>query len=401
FMSEEQLALDYIEINRRDLAADIEIDETELQAQYQQLVAGFEGRDARDAAHILIALSAERDAEQAKTEAQELRLKINQGADFAELAKEYSDDGGSAIEGGALGLVEQGVMVAEFEQALFALQVGEVSEPVSTEFGYHLIKLNRIDKSTPPRFDSVRAELEFAQREQKSETRFVELSEALADLSFSAGDLQEPSEQLELPISHTALIGREGGEDAFSADPRVLKAAFSKDVLSKGHNSELIELSRDQVAVIRLREHQPASAQTLAEVREQILAALKQQKAEQQVQERAAVLLAEAKALSAEQLSASPWQQQDGVSRSEAALDPLQVRALFKMPKPAAGQLSWAQVKLSDGSAAVMGVTAVYPGAEPEAQALLAMSGYLANRNGQSNYASLKQHLKASAAIVR
>ncbi|MFT6915869.1 MAG: peptidyl-prolyl cis-trans isomerase D [Motiliproteus sp.] len=401
FMSEERLALDYIQINRSDLAADVEIDAAELQTQYQQLVAGFEGRDARDAAHILIALSAERDAEQAKTEAQVLRQKLNEGANFADLAQEYSDDGGSAVEGGSLGLVEQGVMVPEFEQALFALQVGEVSEPVETEFGYHLIKLNRIDKSAAPDFDSVRVELETAQREQKSEALFVELSEALADLSFSASDLQEPSEQLDLPISHTALMGREGGEDAFSADPRVLKAAFAEDVLSNGHNSELIELSRDQVVVIRLRQHLPASAQSLAEVREQILGQLKQQKAEQQVQARAEILLAEAKGLSQAQLEVSPWLQQDGVSRSDAVLDPLQIRALFKMVKPAAGQLSWAQVTLSDGSAAVMGVTAVYPGAELEPQALQAMTGYLANRNGQSDYVSLKLNLKSSAAIVR
>lgn len=401
FMSPELIALDYIELNRSDLIDAVSIDEAELQAQFQRLVEGFEGQEARDAAHILIALSTERDQDKAKAVAEQLRQKLNEGADFAELARLHSDDSGSAADGGALGLVEQGVMVPEFERALFAMQTGEVSEPVETEFGYHLIRLNRIDKGAPPSFDKVRVELEYQQREQKSEARFVALSEQLADLSFSAADLLEPSEQLQLAISSTALFGREGGVDSFSTNPRVLKAAYSDDVLSKGHNSELIELSRDRVAVIRLKQYQPASAQALTEVREQILTLLKQQKAEQLVQERAQHIFAEAKGLSIEQVTGSPWQQQNNISRSEAVLDPLQVRALFKMPKPAAGQLSWTHVKLSDGSAAVMGLSAVHPGAEPEAQALLGMSSYLANRNGQSDYASVIRNLKSSAEVTR
>tara|TARA_R110002167_G_scaffold52042_2_gene150539 strand:- start:8230 stop:10101 length:1872 start_codon:yes stop_codon:yes gene_type:complete len=401
FMSEELLSVDYIELARTDLARDIAVDEAELQNQFQRLVEGFEGQEARDAAHILIAISDERDAEQARLQAQQLHQELSAGADFAELAKQYSDDTGSAVDGGSLGLVERGVMVAEFEQALFSMRSGDVSEPVETEFGYHLIKLNSIDKGTPPSFDDVRAGLETEQREQKSEARFVELSEQLADLSFSASDLQEPSEQLQLTIRTTGLFGREGGEDSFSSNPRILKAAFSDDVLKKGHNSELIELSRDRVAVIRLRDYQPAAAQALADVSEQIRAQLKQQKAEQLVQQQAQRILEQSKGLKAEQLVASPWQTRDRVVRSETALDSLQVKALFKMPKPAQGAISWGSVKLSDGSAVVMGLVAVHPGVEPEPKTLQAMSGYLANRNGQSDYASLIRSLKAGADVER
>ncbi|MEH6823277.1 MAG: SurA N-terminal domain-containing protein [Motiliproteus sp.] len=401
FLSPEQLALEYIELNRSDLSGDIEIDEAELQTQFQQLQAGFEGQEARDAAHILIAITDDRDTEKAKEQAQRLSLELAAGADFSELARQHSDDEGSAADGGALGLVEQGVMVPEFEEALFALQSGEVSGPVETDFGYHLIKLHSIDKGDPPSFDSVRGELEAAQRDQKSEARFVELSEELADLSFSASDLLEPSEQLQLAIKATQLFGREGGAEPLTADPRVLRAAYSDDVLNQGHNSELIELSRDRVVVIRLKQHNPAAAQVLADVRDQILAQLKQQKAEQLVQERAQIILAEAKGLGADALLSAPWQQQDNIARSASNLDPQQVAALFKMPKPAAGGVSWTLAKLADGSAAVMGLTAVNPGAEPEPEALQAMSGYLANRNGQSDYASLIRSLKSSAEVER
>ncbi|MEH6471946.1 MAG: SurA N-terminal domain-containing protein [Halopseudomonas sp.] len=401
FMSPEQVSLDYIELNRTDLTADVAIDEAELQTQFEQLLADFEGQEARDAAHILIAISDERDAAQAKTEAEALYQQINQGGDFVALAKQHSDDTGSAVDGGALGMVEQGVMVAAFEEALFAMQSGEVSAPVETEFGYHLIKLNSIEKAPPPSFDDVRFELEIAQRERLSEARFVELSEQLADLSFSASDLQEPSEQLQLAIKSTALFGREGGEDSFSSHPRVLKAAYSDDVLSQGHNSELIELDRDRVAVIRMKQHQSAQAQQLTQVSDQIVALLKQQKAEQLVMDRAEVILAEAKNLAAEQLKTAPWQQQAKVARSESSLDAEQVKALFKMAKPAEGEISWEVVKLTDGSAAVVGLSAVHLGAEMEQPALLAMSGYLANRKGQADYAAVIQNLKSTADVER
>ncbi len=401
FVSPERIALDYLELNRNDLTARVSIDEAELQAQFQQLVANFEGQEARQAAHILLAFTADRDADSAQAEAQRLYQLLNEGADFAALAQQYSDDAGSAAEGGALGLIEQGVMVPEFEKALFSMAAGEISAPLETEFGYHLIKLERIEKSTPPSFDSVRAELETAQREQRSEARFVELSEQLADISFSAADLLEPAEQLQLEIQSTELFGREGGDDSFSSHPRILKAAYSDEVLHQGHNSELIELSRDWVAVVRLKQHQPAAAQALSEVAEQIVIQLKQQQAEQQVQQQAQSLLAEAKTLSVEQLDSSLWQQQKGVARSEAVLDPLQVRALFQMPKPAEGQLSWSVSTLSDGSAVVMGLSGVHPGAEPDAQTLQAMSGYLGNRNGQSDYASLIRHLRLNAQVER
>ncbi len=403
FMSPERLSLDYIELNRRDLVDSVEIDEAELQTQFDQLLAGFEGQEARDAAHILIAVSDQRNSEQAQELAEQVALELAAGAEFAALAAKYSDDPGSAADGGELGLIEKGVMVPAFEQALFALQAGAVSAPIETEFGYHLIKLNAVDRGEPPSFDAVRMELEAAQREQKSEARFVELSEQLADISFSAGDLQEPSEALQLPIKQTGLFGREGSRDAdaISAQPRVLNAAFSEDVLSKGHNSELIELDRDWVVVVRLNQHQPARAQALDEVRQSIVDRLKQQKAEQAVMAQAESLLSEAKTQTVAESVVAPWQQQLNIARADTVLDAELVKALFKMPKPSDNQLSWSVVKLSDGGAAVVGLSAVNAGAEMESQQLQAMAGFLASRKGQSDYYDLLRSLKATAEIER
>ncbi len=401
FLSREQLSLDYIEINRRDLTQDIAIDEAELQTQFDQLLEGFEGQEARDASHILIAFTDERSLEQSKALAEQVAQELAAGADFAVLATKYSDDEGSAAEGGALGGVERGVMVDAFEEALYALQIGEISAPIETEFGYHLIQLNAVENGIPPVFDDVRAELETAQRNQKSEARFVELSEQLADISFSASDLQEPAEALALPIKSTGLFGRDGGEDVFSAQPRVLKAAFADDVLHSGHNSELIELDSDWVAVIRLKQHQPARALALDEVRESISAQVTQQKAKQWLMAQAQTLLATAKQQTASEALLEPWQQQANIARSETALDAELVKALFKMAKPATGQLSWQVAELSDGGAAIVGLSAVQPGVGLESEQLQAMSGFLADRKGQSDYYALLQNLKSAAEIER
>ncbi|MEH6648430.1 MAG: SurA N-terminal domain-containing protein [Motiliproteus sp.] len=401
YMSQEQVSLYYIELNRSDLIDDVVIDEAELQTQFDQLVAGFEGQEARDAAHILIALSSERSADEAKSLADQVATELNQGAEFAALAEKYSDDSGSAASGGELGLVEKGVMVPAFEDSLFALQAGQVSTPVETEFGFHLIKLNRIDQGEPPAFEVVRAELEAEQREQKSEARFVELSEQLADISFSSGDLQEPSQVLSLPVSSTGLFGREGGEDPLSAEPRVLKAAFAEDVLSNGHNSELIELDRDRVVVIRLKQYQPARTQALDEVRPAIVAQLKQQKAQVDLRQQADTLLAAAQMQTANEAIVEPWQQQLAIARSDTSLDSQLVTELFKMARPAADQLSWQVIGLSDGNVAVVGLSAVNVGAPIDGQQLQALSGFLASRKGQSDYYDMLRNMKAGAEVER
>ena len=401
FMSAEQVSLEYLELDRSTLETDVALDEAALQTQYDQLLANFEASEARDAAHILIATSDERSAEQARELADTLKAEIDAGADFAELARTRSDDAGSAEEGGELGLVEKGVTVSEFEDALFALQAGQVSDPVETEFGYHLIKLNAIEEGEPPRFEEVRAELEAEQRASKAEARFVELSEQLADISFSAPDLLDPADQLNLTIQTTEPFSRDGGSDPVTQHPRVLQQSFSEEVLNSGHNSELIELGNDRVVVIRVKEHLPERAQDLAEVSEQIAARLKQQKADALLMEQAEQQLADAKNMSVGQLGEAPWQHLAGVSRSEASLDAQLINTLFGMPKPQDDQLSWDIAKLGDGDVAVVGISGVTPGESLNGEELNGLQTFLSSRKGQSDYVDLLSSLKNSAEIER
>ncbi|MEH6628102.1 MAG: SurA N-terminal domain-containing protein [Motiliproteus sp.] len=404
FKSDEQISLSYVELSKRAIAESIVIEETELQSQYERFVVDYEGEEARKAAHILIVVNDQTDESQALAKVLDIIKQIDAGKDFSTAAKEFSEDPGSAEDGGNLGVVEQGVMVPEFEEALFALNVGQISEPIRTDFGYHLIQLNAIEGTEAPAFESLRSQLEMEQKLQKAETEFVAQSEQLDDLRFSSSDLQEVSDVLKLEIRETSLFGREGGEDSLTQAPRFLAAAFSDEVLAKGENSELIELGDERIVVVHLKEHKPVRNLDLSDVTEKIKQQIKQQQASDLVKTQAQALLskAEKEGLQSVETAAMPWVSHADVGRGGSDLSPEVVTALFKMAKPADGSVSYAVVGLSDGSAGVIALDAVSKGAvEFDDAELKGMADLLAGRLGQHDYRNLLANLKATAVIER
>jgi len=389
FETPEQVAISYISLDMQSLARQVEVPETEVQAAYDQLLAEFQSQEARQAAHILIGVGSERDEDAARSLATEIKARLDGGEDFAALAGEFSDDTGSAAAGGDLGVVEKEVMVPEFEQALFELAAGQVSDPVRTEFGYHLIKVLSVEHSTPPSYDQARAGLLGELRQQRAEAAFVGKTEVLADL-------QEPAQVMGLAVQTLAPFGRQGDDSALGSHPRVLEAAFSDDVLLHGHNSAVIEISPEQVVVIRVDQHLPSRLQDLAEVRDQITAELKRAKAAALVLEKADAI---ADASRKGEAQAVAWMTQSGVTRGDQSLAPELVQELFRMPKPESGAVSVRTLSLADGGAAVLQLTEVVDGAadalaDNEAQMLKA---FLASRIGQYSYrATVTNRLKAA-----
>ncbi len=404
FRSQEQISLEYVELSKSDLASTIEVDEAELRSQYERLVAGFEAEEVRDAAHILLLVDDSRSESEALDLSLELRKQLDAGADFADLAREHSEDPGSADDGGNLGIVEKGVMVPEFEEGLFDLSEGQISQPVRTEFGYHLIKLNAIERPQPPSFEQARERLAEEQRLQRAEALFVEQTEELDDLRFSSSDLQEASEVLGLEIKSTGFFGRDGGETPLTQSPRLLAAAFSNDVLSGAENSAPIELGADRVVVVHLKEHRPERTLELDEVRPRIVAELKRQQASAQVMSEAQSLLqkAQQQGLDAVAGDGNSWQAFNDIGRASPEVTQEVKSALFKMPKPADGEVAFSLVELADGSAAVLALERVGSGAESlDEQQRKGLSDFLANRLGQTDYRDQLNNLKASADIQR
>ncbi len=238
------------------MAEAIDVEDNELKAFYADNREQFVGPEQRRASHILI----EGDGAEAKAKIEDLAQQLKDGADFAELAKAHSQDPGSSEMGGDLGFFQRDVMAPAFEEAVFGLEVGEISEPVQTEFGYHLIKLTEIDAPAGADFADARDQIEQQYRRQMARQQFFDMADQLANLTYENPEsLDIAAEALSLPVETTGLFTRDGGSNEISAEPKVLEAAFSEDVLNQDLNSPALELGETDLVVIRKNEYIPAT----------------------------------------------------------------------------------------------------------------------------------------------
>ena len=286
FRTEETLQVEYVELKLADLFQPVAGEE--VRAEYERRRESFEGAEERHAAHIMLASLPDAEA-QARLAA--LRERASAGEDFATLARDNSEDAGSAPTGGDLGFSRGDAFPAEFEAALKSLKPGEVSPPVKTDSGWHLVKLLELRQQTAPSFDEMRASIETELQRRAAEPVFVERSDRLADLTFNSDDLAEASGELGLERKLSPEFGRRGGEGMF-ADARVIAAAFGEDVLANRQNSERIELDDEHVVVLRLKEHKPSRQQELAEVEARIRDLLRESMVREKVRAQAEQLLA-------------------------------------------------------------------------------------------------------------
>jgi peptidyl-prolyl cis-trans isomerase D len=297
---------------------------------------------------------------------------VNGGGDFAKLAKEFSQDAGSAAQGGDLGWAERSYFVGPFADALFDMKPGEVRGPVRTQFGYHIIRLDEVNAGKQKTFEEARAELEGEYRRQEAEKAFGEQQEKLADKAFESHDSLDPvATELSLPLREVAGYTRTEGGGPFGALQVVIDAAFSDEVLN-GENSQPIEIEPGDIVVVRVASRTEPQLKPLTQVREQIVTALKKDRADQQIDARTREL--------AEQLGsgATTWEQAKTelkadaqgpvwASRQQADL-PVEVRnALFAMPKPkSSGEKTYKAVGLGTGDFAVLALSGARPGTASE-----------------------------------
>ncbi len=273
FMLPEKIKVDYIEITSDSLAANVTVDEIQIQEMYDDYVASISGREERKARHILLSTviggSAE-DKAVAKIKIEALKQELENGADFSALAKQHSQDQGSATEGGDLGWVALGEMVKPFEQTLFDMKKGSTSDVVETQFGYHLIKLDDV-RSEPVELLSIkRYEFEDELKTDAVASMFYDLSERLASTTYENPDnLDVAVEELGLKLISTNHFTRFKGE-GIADNEKVRNIAFSSLVLEQGSNSDVIEISPKYVVVLRLNEHVPATAVPLEAVSSKI-----------------------------------------------------------------------------------------------------------------------------------
>jgi peptidyl-prolyl cis-trans isomerase D len=371
FMTPDTVTLKYVELKVDDIAAKVPVTEEALRTYFDSVKERYVEAEKRRGRHILIQVQDDKEDAAARQKAEEVLAKVNAGGDFAKLAKEFSQDAGSAAQGGDLGWAERSYFVGPFADALFDMKPGEVRGPVRTQFGYHIIRLEEMNAGKQKSFEEARPELEGEYRRQEAEKQFGEQQEKLADKAFESPDnLDAVSRELGLPVLEVAGFTRTEGGGPFGAQPAIIDTAFSDEVLN-GENSQPVELEPGDVVVLRVASRTKPQLKPLAQVREQIVAAIRKDRADEQLDARTREL--------AEQLAAASttWEQARTelkadahgpmwASRTEADL-PIEVRnALFAMPKPASGQKTYKAVGLGTGDFAVVALSGTRAGTVSE-----------------------------------
>ncbi|AMR66780.1 SurA N-terminal domain-containing protein [Aquipseudomonas alcaligenes] len=396
YMSPEQVVVEYVELRKESFFAQAEASDEELQALYQKEIANL--AEQRRAAHILLEVNDKLSDEQAKAKLAEVAERLKQGEDFAKLAEEVSQDPGSASNGGDLGFAGPGVYDPEFEKSLYALKKDEVSAPVRSSFGWHLIKLLDVQAPEVPSFDSLKAKLEREVKAQQVEQRFVEAAKELEEASFEASDLAQPAQELGLQVQTSSAFGREGGEGV-AANRQVVQAAFSPEVLEDGANSGAIELDPDTTLVLRVKEHKKPTLLPLEEVSAGIRDTLSRKKASEAAKAEGEALLAQLRDGGA---SGKDWKVVEAATRSQEGVEPEVLQALFRMVKPEDGKSSFAGLTLNNGDYVVLRLDGVGQAkAELSAEEKTSYRRFLASRAGQQDFAAYREQLKESADIER
>ncbi|MAL98632.1 MAG: peptidylprolyl isomerase [Alteromonadaceae bacterium] len=289
FMRPETVDVAWIEIDRSDLKDAVEVSEDDLRELYEKRLAGMEAREERRSAHIL--LVPESGDEVAQERIDEVQQALERGDDFADVAERLSDDPGSADAGGELGFANRDSFDPAFSDALFAIEEkGEVSGPVKTSYGVHFIKLLETRTLDKPEFEDLRDNLEDEIASERADQRYIELTDRLADISFSAFDLEGPAAELDLEVQHIDGVSRESNEAPFDHQG-LIRQIFSSDVLEEGNNSEVVEVADGLSVVARVREHHPEQKLALERVRDDIEATLRENKIAEALAERAEEML--------------------------------------------------------------------------------------------------------------
>ncbi|MBF8779086.1 SurA N-terminal domain-containing protein [Pseudomonas fulva] len=402
FMSPDQVVIEYIELKKSAYFDQVKVSDEQLKALYDKEVANL--AEQRHAAHILIEVNDKVNDEQAKARIEQIRQRLDKGEDFAALAKEFSQDPGSASNGGDLGFAGPGVYAPAFEEALYKLDDGQVSAPVRTEYGYHLIKLLGVQAPDVPSFASLQEKLTRELKTQQVEQRFVEATKQLEDSSFEASDLAQPAQELGLKVETSEPFGREGGK-GITANRAVIQAAFSEEVLQEGANSNAIELDPETVVVLRVKEHRKPELLPLEQVASSIREHLAKEQATTELKAKADKLVASLRDGSVAADAAhdgQPWTVREAVKRDQEGIDPVELQAVFRLGKPQAKDKPvFGSVVLGDGSLVVLQLKGVNEGAAATEEEKAAMRRFLASRAGQQDFAAYRKLLESKADITR
>lgn len=401
FDTQEQVKLAYVTLSLTDLRARVDVSEDEVRAFYNENPANYTSVEVREIAHILFELNDE-EPETIRAEAEAVLARLNQGEDFASLASEFSDDILSAEDGGNLGVLNVGDYDDVFESAAFAIAAeNEFSDVVETEFGFHIIKVNKLTPAQLTSFEEVREDILSSLIDMKAGDEFAILQSEMDNLAFEEPDSLEPVANLiNKPIIETPFF--ENNQLPAGVNyPQVNDIAFTSELIDEGVNSVVLSLSDELVMVTRVAEHRPQRTQALEEVRAQIEASLKVDKAQE---EALAFAQSVQNAIFEQQNTDSllsekdlAWTEYQDLTRVSNDMPVAMVDAIFELNLELGNNTS--VVTLSSGNVGIVKLLDVKPNQAPDETLAQNVEQRLSNSQGQQMAQSFVDALRESAEI--
>ncbi len=407
FRTVESADVEYLVLDANSLMATVTVPEQELKSYYEQNLQTLVQQEQRRASHILIGAPSQAPAaerEKAKAEALALLAQVRKAPKtFAAVAREKSQDPGSAAKGGDLDFFARGAMVKPFEDAVFGMKEGQISDLVETDYGYHIIQLTGIQSAKTPSYEAMRPKLEADLRKQQAQRKFAELAEAFSNSVYEQSEALKPvADKFKLSLQQASGVSREPGKPLPPAlqHPKVLQALFAPDALRKQRNTEAIETAPSTLVSARVLKHHPSVLRPLAEVRDELRTQWVRQRAaelaraEGQAQLQAWQAKPEGAALGAALVVSRDQPQAQPRALVDAALraDPAQLPALVG-------------VDLGSEGYAVLRVNKIVPReAQSEAQAAATRQQFAqlwAQAEVQAYLEALKKQFKVELLVVR
>ena len=356
FTTAPEVRIDYIELNSDLLMDASAVTENKVLARFEEEVGNRDMAESRQAAHILL-------SESTAEVVEEIQAKIDAGVEFTVLAKDYSEDFGSAESGGDLGYTSGETFPEAFEKALAGLEVGQISGPVNTDAGTHFIKLLDVQQESYE-LSEQRARIERELIQESTSDLLVEKLQNLKELSFNAESLADVAADVGLELKTSEAFPQSGG-GGVAAFPAVVKAAFSTEVVNDQYASEVLELGNDRYLVLKLNEYIAARQQELPEVRERVIQLVTDEVSKNQLAEQGGALLARVMAgESVETVAKSEnlsWQVVIDGTRRNTSSDAEIGQKVFSLPKPVAESVV-ESFYLSNGDFVVASLTGVTEG---------------------------------------
>ncbi len=400
FDTQEKVNIAYVVLSVDDLKGDVTVSDEEVEQYYTENNLLYKTAEERRVSHIIIEFGDDEAAAKAKAEA--LVAELANGADFATLAQENSDDTFTAENGGDLDFITAGMMDEAFDDAAFSLaQVGDVSDVVETEFGYHIIKLTDIKPEEVTPLAEVSEEIRNQLATDKATDRFYSLQNDMANLAFEVPDtLEDVAGVANKPVKETGLVSAQLVPAPLNV-PAVTSRVFDPAFIEEGLNSDLIELDDDTIAFVRIAEHEPQRTQSLDEVRTRILAQLRAEKAQQAAADWATNVVEQIKAGETPSLELGDvtlsWESKEALTRTSGELPRALVETLFTLGNAAPDNIDIAE--LGSGDVGIVKVTGIN---QPEAlseEDSAALAQQIATASAQTGYQAFIDSLRNAADV--